>query len=210
MSIAEMLNKAAPIVPVVVIENVEHALPLAEALLQGGVHSIEITLRTDAALDAIRALAKADTGIIIGAGTVLNATQWQQAADAGAHFAVSPGLCASLEKQNINAPIPLLPGAVTASEIQRALEAGFEFLKFFPAASSGGADAVKSFASPFKQVKFCPTGGISVETATAYLNLPNVVCVGGSWLTPASLLREQRWSAISDLAKQASSLGKKA
>lgn len=206
MQIIDLLKKAAPVVPVVVIENADHAVPLAEALLAGGVNSIEITLRTDAALEAIRRLAKANTGIIIGAGTVLNAEQWQTVAEAGAHFAVSPGLCVSLEHAQANAPIPLLPGAVTASEIQRALEAGFSCLKFFPAASSGGADAVKSFASPFKNVRFCPTGGITPDTAHQYLSLPNVMCVGGSWLTPTSLLHEKQWTLITDLAKKASQL----
>ena len=208
MSIESLLKVAAPVVPVVVIQSVEHALPLAEALLKGGVKSIEVTLRSAAALPAIEALAKAETGIIIGAGTILNATHWQQAANAGAHFGVSPGLCPSLLALQKEAPIPLLPGAVTASEIQTAIEAGFKFLKFFPAESSGGAAAVKSFAGPFQDIVFCPTGGISIATAPDYLSLSNVACIGGSWLTPAKLLAESNWAEITRLAQACQALAK--
>ena len=208
MLIEQLLKAAAPVVPVVVIQKVEHAVPLAEALLQGGVKSIEITMRSAAALPAIEALAKANTGIVIGAGTILNATHWQQAANAGAQFGVSPGLCPSLLALQKNAPIPLLPGAVTASEIQTAMEAGFKFLKFFPAESSGGAVAVKSFSGPFQDVIFCPTGGISLNSAPDYLSLPNVICIGGSWLTPSKLLDESNWAEIARLAKACQSLAK--
>ena len=208
MLIEQLLKAAAPVVPVVVIQKVEHAVPLAEALLQGGVKSIEITMRSAAALPAIEALAKANTGIVIGAGTILNATHWQQAANAGAQFGVSPGLCPSLLALQKNAPIPLLPGAVTASEIQTAMEAGFKFLKFFPAESSGGAAAVKSFSGPFQDVIFCPTGGISLNSAPDYLSLPNVICIGGSWLTPSKLLDESNWTEIARLAKACQSLAK--
>ena len=208
MNISDILAKATPVMPVIVIDDIEHAVPMAEALRDGGVTVLEITLRTDAALGAMRAISKALPDVIIGAGTVLNETQLKQAEDAGARFAVSPGLTEKLAQAAQHSSVTLLPGAVTASEIQLALELGYQTLKFFPAEAAGGAPVLKALHGPFSQIRFCPTGGISVTNAANYLNLPNVACVGGSWLTPAAEMKAGNWPALTALARASRLLGR--
>ncbi|NQD37493.1 bifunctional 4-hydroxy-2-oxoglutarate aldolase/2-dehydro-3-deoxy-phosphogluconate aldolase [Permianibacter sp. IMCC34836] len=201
MNVTEILAKAWPVMPVIVIDEPKHALPMAEALREGGVTVLEITLRTDAAFTAISAIAKALPDVVVGAGTVLTGEQLQRVKDAGAAFAVSPGLTEKLLLAADRIKLPLLPGAVTASEIQLALEYGLQTLKFFPAEAAGGAPVIKAFHGPFSQLRFCPTGGISTSNATQYLSLPNVACVGGSWLTPAAEMKAGNWSALTALAR---------
>ena len=184
MADIDRIMTAAPVIPVLVIERVEDALPIARALVEGGLPVLEVTLRTPAALDAIRAMKEVE-GAIVGAGTVLNAAQYEQAVEAGSEFVVSPGLTESLGRAVQGAPVPLLPGVATAGDIMRALDLGFTRLKFFPAVASGGLPALKGFAAVFGGVRFCPTGGITAETAPDWLALKAVACVGGSWLVPA-------------------------
>ena len=179
----DTIMAAAPVIPVLVVERVEDALPVACALVEGGLPVLEVTLRTPAALDAIRAM-RAVEGAIVGAGTVLNPGQFEQALEAGAEFVVSPGLTDPLAAAARGARVPLLPGIATASDIMRALDHGFTRLKFFPAVASGGIAALKGFGAVFGGVRFCPTGGITAETAPDWLALPAVACVGGSWLVP--------------------------
>lgn len=195
--------KLTPVLPVVVIDDAASAIPLAEALLAGGIDAIEITLRTPAALDAIRAVSNQIPKMTVAAGTVLSAEDLQRAQDAGAQFAVSPGATPALLSAAQDSRIPLLPGVATASDIMLGLEFGLEFFKFFPAATSGGIEMLKAFAGPFASLRFCPTGGINLQNASAYLALENVVCVGGSWVTPASLIEHKDWKGIERLAKQA-------
>jgi 2-dehydro-3-deoxyphosphogluconate aldolase/(4S)-4-hydroxy-2-oxoglutarate aldolase len=195
----------APVIPVIVIEDARHAVPLAEALVAGGLRVIEITLRTPAALDAIRAMAEVP-GAIIGAGTALGGAQLDAAAAAGARFVVSPGFTDSLARAAESARMPLLPGAVTPSEVMAARDAGYRRLKFFPADACGGVRTLRRYASVFADMLFCPTGGISAQTARDYLALPNVACVGGSWLTPVEVLRAGDWRAVSWLAREAAAL----
>jgi len=196
----------APVIPVIAINQIEHAIPLAQALVAGGIRNLEITLRTDCALDAIRLIAQEVEGAFVGAGTVCNAMQFEQAVSAGANFVVSPGSSAALFEVAASS-VPLLPGAVTASEVMAAREAGFNILKFFPASTSGGAGAIKAFAGPFGDIKFVPTGGIHLDNAIDYLSLNNVRAVGGSWLTPADAINDERWDVITELAVNASQLG---
>ena len=196
----------APVIPVIAINQIEHAIPLAQALVAGGIRNLEITLRTDCALDAIRLIAQQVEGAFVGAGTVCNAQQFKQAVSAGANFVVSPGSSAALFEVAANS-VPLLPGAVTASEVMAAREAGFNILKFFPASTSGGAAAIKAFAGPFGDIRFVPTGGINLDNAIDYLSLNNVRAVGGSWLTPADAINDERWDVITELAVNASQLG---
>ncbi len=196
----------APVIPVIAINQIEHAIPLAQALVAGGIRNLEITLRTDCALDAIRLIANEVEGAFVGAGTVCNAMQFEQAVSAGANFVVSPGSSAALFEVAASS-VPLLPGAVTASEVMAAREAGFNILKFFPASTSGGAAAIKAFAGPFGDIKFVPTGGIHLDNAIDYLSLNNVRAVGGSWLTPADAINDERWDVITELAVNASQLG---
>lgn len=195
----------APVIPVIVIERVEDALPLARALVQGGLRVLEVTLRTPVALEAIRAMAGVE-GAIVGAGTVLDAQQYEAAAAAGAQFMVSPGLTESLAAHASGHRVPLLPGVATASELMRARELGFTRLKFFPAESAGGVNALKGYASVFRDVRFCPTGGITSNSAPGYLALPNVTCVGGSWLAPPDAVSSGDWGRVERLAAQASAL----
>lgn len=204
MKIEDIL-RAAPVIPVIVIDDIDHAVPLAEALVRGGLPVLEVTLRTDAALQAMRAMARVP-GAIVGAGTVLDAEQYAQAADAGARFVVSPGYTSEVAAAARSSPVPWLPGAVTASEVMRARAEGLRLLKFFPAETSGGAPVLKSFASVFADVKFCPTGGITLDTAPAYFAAGNVLCVGGSWLTPKDALADCDWSRIESLARAAAAL----
>ena len=196
----------APVIPVIAINQIEHAIPLAQALVAGGIRNLEITLRTDCALDAIRLIAQEVEGAFVGAGTVCNAMQFEQAVSAGANFVVSPGSSAALFEVAASS-VPLLPGAVTASEVMAAREAGYNILKFFPASTSGGAAAIKAFAGPFGDIRFVPTGGINLDNAIDYLSLNNVRAVGGSWLTPADALNDERWDVITELAVNASQLG---
>ncbi len=197
-----------PVIPVIVIEREQDALPLAEALLAGGVKVLEVTLRTPASLPAIEAIARHLPEAVVGVGTVLNADDARRASEAGARFAVSPGYTAEVGSACKRLDLPLLPGVATSSEIMAALADGFSFLKLFPAEAVGGIPLLKSWTSPFGQVAFCPTGGIIQATAPDYLALPNVRCVGGSWLTPAESVRAGDWARITALAQAAQGLRK--
>lgn len=182
MTIEEIM-RTAPVIPVLVVDRLEDAVPMAEALVAGGLRVLEVTLRTPVALDAIRAMREVD-GAIVGAGTVVDQEQSQAAIDAGAQFIVSPGLTEALGRAAIRAQVPFLPGVATAGDIMRGLELGLEHFKFFPAEANGGIPALKALAGPFGGLKFCPTGGIRQETAADWLALEQVLCVGGSWLVP--------------------------
>lgn len=195
-----------PVIPVIVIDREADALPLARALLEGGVRVLEITLRTPAALPAIEAIAKALPDAIVGAGTVLNAEDARRAKEAGAQFAVSPGYTHGVGEACRSLGLPLLPGVATSAEIMTALGDGYHFLKLFPAQAVGGVGLLKAWASPFGAATFCPTGGITASTAADYLALPNVRCVGGSWLTPSDQVRSGNWDAITALARSTQSL----
>ncbi|MCR9123559.1 MAG: 2-dehydro-3-deoxy-phosphogluconate aldolase [Phyllobacteriaceae bacterium] len=195
-----------PVIPVIVIEDAAKAVPLARALAAGGLPAVEITLRTEAALDAIRAIAAEVPEAIVGAGTALNAAQFEACVKAGARFVVSPGFTPDLADAANGGDVPLLPGCVTASEIMAALEEGYTHLKFFPAEQAGGAVYLKSLASPFGGVNFCPTGGVSASNASDYLALPNVLCVGGSWVAPADAVAGGDWDRVTALAKEAAAL----
>ncbi|MGD9958212.1 bifunctional 4-hydroxy-2-oxoglutarate aldolase/2-dehydro-3-deoxy-phosphogluconate aldolase [Nocardioides sp.] len=203
----QSLLSVVPVVPVVVIDELAHAVPVARALVAGGLPVIELTLRTPVALDAIRAIADEVPEILIGAGTIVTPAQAAAAQDAGAQFLVSPGATASLLAAMTATGLPFLPGTATVSEVLAALEKGISELKFFPAEASGGAAFLKSIASPVPAARFCPTGGITAATAPAYLALPNVGCVGGSWLTPADALATEDWPRIESLARDAATLG---
>jgi len=191
------------VIPVIVLDDAKDAVPLAKALVAGGLPAIEITLRTDAALDSIRRVAAEVPDALVGAGTILNAAQFDEAVAAGSKFIVSPGLTPELVEAANDSPVPLLPGAVTSSEIMAALEEGYSLLKFFPAEQAGGAAYLKSLSSPFGGVKFCPTGGVSAKNAPDYLSLPNVLCVGGSWVAPKDAVASGDWDRITALAKEA-------
>lgn len=197
----------APIVPVLVVKDASTARPLAEALIAGGLPALEVTLRTPAALEAIAEMAKVPGGVV-GAGTLVTPADVSAAKAAGATFGVSPGatdeLIAACEAEDL----PLLAGAATASEAMRLLARGYDMLKFFPAEASGGAPALKAIGAPLPQISFCPTGGVSPQNAESYLSLPNVLCAGGSWVAPADLVAAGDWSAIENLARDASQLGK--
>ncbi len=197
----------APIVPVLVVNDVTRARPLAEALVAGGLPALEVTLRTPAALDAIKAMSEVPGGIV-GAGTLVTPQDVKNAKAAGAKFGVSPGATDALIKACEDEELPLLAGAVTASEVMRMLEKGYDLLKFFPAGTSGGAPAIKAIGGPLPQVTFCPTGGVSLSNAMDYLSLPNVICAGGSWVAPGKLVDEGKWDEIETLAREASQLGK--
>lgn len=194
---------AAPVIPVVVIDDVKKAVGLARALVAGGLPAIEITLRTPNALDCIRAVAEEVEGAIAGAGTVLDMTQMKAVEAAGARFMVSPGTSPKLLDAAEDCPVALLPGAATASEMMYLGERGYTHLKFFPAEAAGGANYLKSIASPLPQFRICPTGGISLANARSYLSLPNVLCVGGSWVAPGDLIDSENWPEITRLAQQA-------
>ncbi|MCE8513275.1 bifunctional 4-hydroxy-2-oxoglutarate aldolase/2-dehydro-3-deoxy-phosphogluconate aldolase [Ruegeria pomeroyi] len=197
----------APIVPVLVIDDAAHARPLAEALVAGGLPALEVTLRTPAALEAIRIMAQVPGGVV-GAGTLVTPEDVLAAKAAGARFGVSPGatdrLLAACEAEGL----PLLPGAATASEAMRLLERGYDMLKFFPAEASGGAPALKAIGAPLPQIGFCPTGGVSPQNAESYLSLPNVVCAGGSWVAPKNMVAAGDWAGIEALARAAAALGR--
>lgn len=195
----------APVIPVLVIEDAADAVPLACALLAGGLPVLEVTLRTPAALDAIRAMTAVD-GVAVGAGTVLTRADALRAREAGARFAVSPGLTDALAAACTEAGLPLLPGAVTASEAMRASESGFDMLKFFPAEPAGGAAALSALAGPLPHLGFCPTGGITADNAARYLALRNVACVGGSWVARPEDVASGNWAAIEARARAAAAL----
>ena len=195
-----------PVMPVIVIDDATDAVPLAEALLAGNINAIEVTLRTSAAIEAMEEIAKNVPDMVIGAGTVLDGEQAAQARDAGAVFAVSPGATESLIYGCEEAGITLLPGAATASEAMQLYEAGFDVQKFFPAVPAGGAPFLKALSSPLPQVSFCPTGGITVDSANDFLSLPNVLCVGGSWIASQADIRDKNWDKITKAAKAASEL----
>lgn len=197
----------APIVPVLVVEDVAHAAPLATALVAGGLPALEVTLRTPAALDVIRAMADVEGGVA-GAGTLLTPADVKAAKAAGAQFGVSPGATDTILKACEDEGLALLPGAATASEAMRLLERGYTVQKFFPAGAAGGAALLKSLASPLPQISFCPTGGVSQDNARDYLSLPNVICAGGSWVAPKHLVEAGDWAAIEGLAWAAANLAK--
>lgn len=189
-----------PVVPVVVLDDLDAAVPVARALAEGGVPVVELTLRTPVALDAVRRIADEAPEVVIGAGTVVEPGQAKQAADAGAQFLVSPGGTARLLDEMADTGLPFLPGVATVSEMLALLERGITEMKLFPAEAVGGRALLKAVASPVPTVRFCPTGGITPGSAPDYLALPNVGCVGGSWLTPADLLARRDWAAVRDLA----------
>lgn len=197
---------AQPVIPVIKIDRAEDAAPLARALARGGLRAIEITLRTPAALDAIRAASAEVPEAVVGAGTILDAGQFEAATQAGARFIVSPGLTPQLVDAASASEVPLLPGAITPGEIMAAREAGYTLLKFFPAEQAGGAAFLKALSSPLAEIRFCPTGGIGAANARDYLSLPNVVCVGGSWVAPDAMIASGDWDGITRLAAEAATL----
>ncbi|MDQ2093201.1 bifunctional 4-hydroxy-2-oxoglutarate aldolase/2-dehydro-3-deoxy-phosphogluconate aldolase [Rhodalgimonas zhirmunskyi] len=199
------LCRMAPVIPVIVVEDIAHARPLAEALVKGGLPVLEVTLRTPQALDAIREMAQVPGGVV-GAGTVLTPQDVENAKAAGAQFAVSPGATDRLLDACEAADLPLLPGAATATEAMRLLERGYSTQKFFPAEASGGAPALKAIGAPLPQITFCPTGGVSTKNVADYLALPNVACVGGSWVAPKEALAKGDWASIEALARAAATL----
>ena len=198
--------RAGPVVPVLQFDNVEQGEQVSRALLAGGVRVLEITLRTPAAMDVIRHVAALSDELIVGVGTLTRPQEMAQAVAAGARFGVSPGYTSALGAAAKAAGLPLLPGVVTPSDILAALADGYETVKFFPAEPSGGVPMLKALYGPFRQVRFCPTGGISAASAPLYLAQPNVVCVGGSWLTPKALVDAKDWDGITRLAQSASAL----
>lgn len=200
---AESILTSGPVVPVIVINKLEHAVPLAKALVAGGVRVLEVTLRTSCALEAIRAIAKEVPEAIVGAGTVTNAQQLAEVTAAGAQFAISPGLTASLLKAATEGTIPLIPGIASVSELMLGMDYGLREFKFFPAEANGGVKALQAIAGPFSQVRFCPTGGISPKNYNDYLALKSVLCIGGSWLVPNDALESGDYARITALAKEA-------
>ncbi|TCV92779.1 2-dehydro-3-deoxyphosphogluconate aldolase/(4S)-4-hydroxy-2-oxoglutarate aldolase [Luteibacter rhizovicinus] len=204
--LVEATLRLAPVVPVVIIDDAASAVGMARALVAGGIPAIEITLRTAAALDAVRAIAAEVEGAVVGVGTVLTARDLENAFKAGAKFAVSPGSAPRLLDAADDSELALLPGAATSSEAMNLLERGYRFQKFFPAVPAGGAKLIGAWASPLPQIRFCPTGGISLANARDFLGLSNVVCVGGSWLTPADMLKSGDFSGIEALAREAAGL----
>lgn len=195
----------APVIPVLVIDDIAHARPLAEALVKGGLPVLEVTLRTPAAIEAIKVMAEVEGGVV-GAGTLLKPSDVRAAVKAGARFGVSPGVTKRLAEACEEHDLPLLGGVATVTEAMRMLERGYEVCKFFPAEANGGARALKAFAGPLPQVSFCPTGGVTPQNAPDYLALPNVLCVGGSWVADARLMQAGRWDEIEALACTASQL----
>ncbi|MFE1730619.1 bifunctional 4-hydroxy-2-oxoglutarate aldolase/2-dehydro-3-deoxy-phosphogluconate aldolase [Streptomyces bacillaris] len=197
----------APVIPVVVLHDVADAVPLARALVAGGLPAIEVTLRTPAALDAIRAVATEVPGAVVGAGTVISPQHVRDTVDAGARFLVSPGWTDALLEAMREAAVPFLPGVSTTSEVVALLERGVSDMKFFPAEAAGGTAYLKALAAPLPQARFCPTGGISPASAPSYLALPNVACVGGSWMVPEDAVAAKDWDRVARLAAEAAALG---
>lgn len=196
----------ASVIPVIVLNDVKHAVPMAKALVAGGIRMLEITLRTSVALDCMRAIAAEVPEAVVGAGTIRSAADAKAALAAGARFGVSPGYTSAVGKTCQDIGLSLLPGVATGSEIMMAQEDGYTELKFFPAMQAGGPNLLKAWAGPFTDVRFCPTGGVSLENAPQLLALPNVVCVGGSWLTPSDLMAKGDWAKITELAREAAAL----
>jgi len=205
MNVRELM-RIGPVIPVIVIDHIEHAVPLARALVAGGVRVLEVTLRTPVALQAIREIASGVDGAIVGVGTITRAQDFVQAVEAGAVFGVSPGLTPELAAGARDSGLPLLPGVMTPSDVIAARAAGFAELKLFPAQQAGGIAMLKALGGPFPDVTFCPTGGVSAATAPDFLALPNVACVGGSWLTPADAVAAGDWERITTLARAAARL----
>lgn len=203
---ARAVCELAPVIPVLVIHDVAVARPLAEALVAGGLPALEVTLRTACALDVIREMAQVEGGVV-GAGTLLTPADVDAAVKAGAKFGVSPGATDTILQACEDADLPLLPGAATSSEVMRLMERGYTTQKFFPAEANGGAPALKAIGAPLPQVTFCPTGGITAASAPTYLALSNTLCVGGSWVAPQNLIDAKDWAAITELAKEACTLG---
>ena len=199
------IMRLAPVIPVLIIEDVAHAVPLGRALVAGGLPVLEITMRTPVASECIARMAGEIEGAVVGAGTVLTSAMRRAVADVGGRFAVSPGLIGG---ETDDGPVPRLPGIATATELMAGLAAGFTRFKLFPANVVGGVDALKAFASPFPQARFCPTGGVNAKNAADYLALPNVVCVGGSWVAPADAVRAGDWGRITALAREAAALAR--
>ncbi|WP_413484680.1 bifunctional 4-hydroxy-2-oxoglutarate aldolase/2-dehydro-3-deoxy-phosphogluconate aldolase [Morganella psychrotolerans] len=200
---ANSILTAGPVVPVIVIDELHQAVPLARALIAGGVRVLEVTLRTSCAIDAIRAIAQEVPEAIVGAGTVTNPEQLKAVTAAGAQFAISPGLTDALLQAAVDGPIPLIPGISTVSELMTGMSYGLDNFKFFPAEANGGVSALKAIAGPFSHIRFCPTGGISLSNYRDYLALSSVLCVGGSWLVPADAIRDGDYARITTLAAQA-------
>ena len=199
----EEIFAAGPVVPVLVINDVEKAVPLAKALMEGGIKVLEVALRPPAAIDVIKRIAQEVPDSLIGAGTVTNAQQLKAVVEAGAKFAISPGMTADLLKAGMDSEIPLIPGISSTSDLMKGKDAGYTHMKFFPAEASGGVKAIKSISGPFPDVTFCPTGGIGPNNYNDYLALNNVKCVGGSWLAPDDAIESGDWARITQLAKEA-------
>ncbi|MET0351944.1 MAG: bifunctional 4-hydroxy-2-oxoglutarate aldolase/2-dehydro-3-deoxy-phosphogluconate aldolase [Rhizobacter sp.] len=196
----------SPVMPVIALERVADAVPLARALVKGGIRLLEVTLRTPVALECVRAIAAEVPEAVVGVGTITTPADLDASVRAGAVFGVSPGASASLLKAAAAGPLPFVPGVMTPSDVINAVESGFNTLKLFPAAQAGGLEMLKALGGPFPQVRFCPTGGVTLQSAPALLALKNVVCVGGSWLTPKALIDSGDWSAIETLARDAAAL----
>lgn len=202
----EQIIEATSVMPVMVVDRVEDAVPLARALVDGGIRVLEITLRTTAGLEAVRTIRAEVPDAIVGVGTISTPQQLEASINAGAQFGVSPGCTPTLLKTIHASQLPFLPGVATTSEVMQALELGFSVQKFFPAVAAGGIKMLESFRGPFPQVAFCPTGGINPQNAADFFKLPNVVCVGGSWLTPKDLIAKGDWAAITRIAAEAAAL----
>jgi len=200
---AEQVLSTGPVVPVIVVKQPEHAVPMAKALVAGGIRVLEVTLRTPVAMDALRAIIREVPEAIVGAGTVINTQQLKEVTDAGAQFVISPGLTESLLRAATEGPVPLIPGVSTVSELMMGMDHGLREFKFFPAEASGGVKALSALAGPFPQVRFCPTGGISPANYRDYLALKSVLCIGGSWLVSDEALQQGDWERITQLAREA-------
>ncbi len=205
MKLNDILARS-PVIPVIVIEHLEYAVPLAQALVDGGLPVLEVTLRSEVAVQAIEQISVSVPEALVGAGTVTRPGQFGELLDAGARFAVSPGLTDSLVAAGRESQLPFLPGVFSPGEVMRAVENGFDTLKLFPAQQAGGIAMLKALAGPLPEVKFCPTGGIGADNFIDYLALPNVACVGGSWVCPSSAIAQQDWEAIRQLARNAREL----
>ncbi|MCE9678529.1 bifunctional 4-hydroxy-2-oxoglutarate aldolase/2-dehydro-3-deoxy-phosphogluconate aldolase [Shewanella sp. AS1] len=199
----EDIFKRSPIVPVMVINKIEDAVPLARALVAGGISVLEVTLRTPCALEAITKIAQEVPEAIVGAGTILNELQLAQAVEAGAQFVITPGATTELLKAAMSGSVPLIPGVASISEVMAGMALGYTNFKFFPAEASGGVNALKAFAGPLKGIRFCPTGGISPSNYKDYLALSNVDCIGGSWIAPTDAMEQGDWQRITQLCKDA-------
>ena len=200
---AEKILTTGPVVPVIVVNKLEHAVPMAKALVAGGVRVLEVTLRTPVAMEALRLMIKEVPNAIVGAGTVINTQQLQEVTEAGAQFVISPGITEPLLKAAVEGPVPLIPGISTVSELMTGMDYGLREFKFFPAEANGGVKALQAIGGPFPQVRFCPTGGISPANYRDYLALKSVLCIGGSWLVPNDALESGDWDRITRLAREA-------